>query len=203
MTTIIGLTGGIATGKSTVTNYLRAQEIPVIDADDLSRRVVQPGEPGLALINELFGPRVVLDTGELDRHALGKIIFWDKVQRQQLNELLHPLIAAEMDREIARLKQQGEMLIVLDIPLLCETDFGEKVVEVLVVYTPESVQLERLMARDELSRIDAESRIQAQLSIEEKRCRADYVIDNSGSRAQTIQQVTEWLQIVSELRFNG
>ncbi|QTJ41379.1 dephospho-CoA kinase [Dolosigranulum pigrum] len=203
MTTIIGLTGGIATGKSTVTNYLRAQEIPVIDADDLSRRVVQPGEPGLALIKEHFGPRVVLDTGELDRQALGKIIFWDKVQRQQLNELLHPLIAAEMDREIARLKQQGEMLIVLDIPLLFETDFGEKVDEVLVVYTPESVQLERLMARDELSRIDAESRIQAQLSIEEKRCRADYVIDNSGSRAQTIQQVTEWLQIGSELRFNG
>lgn len=203
MTTIIGLTGGIATGKSTVTNYLRAQEIPVIDADDLSRCVVQPGEPGLALIKERFGPHVILDTGELDRQALGKIIFGDKVQRQQLNELLHPLIAAEMDREIARLKQQGKMLIVLDIPLLFETDFGEKVDEVLVVYTPESVQLERLMARDELSRIDAESRIQAQLSIEEKRCRADYVIDNSGSHAQTIQQVTEWLQIRSELGFNG
>ncbi|RAN50816.1 dephospho-CoA kinase [Dolosigranulum pigrum] len=203
MTTIIGLTGGIATGKSTVTNYLRAQEIPVIDADDLSHRVVQPGEPGLALIKEHFGPHVILDTGELDRKALGKIIFGDKVQRQQLNELLHPLIAAEMDREIARLKQQGEMLIVLDIPLLFETDFGEKVDEVLVVYTPESVQLERLMTRDELSRTDAESRIQAQLSIEEKCCRADYVIDNSGSRAQTIQQVTEWLQIRSELGFNG
>lgn len=203
MTTIIGLTGGIATGKSTVTNYLRAQEIPVIDADDLSHRVVQPGEPGLALIKEHFGPHVILDTGELDRKALGKIIFGDKVQRQQLNELLHPLIAAEMDREIARLKQQGEMLIVLDIPLLFETDFGEKVDEVLVVYTPESVQLERLMTRDELSRTDAESRIQAQLSIEEKRCRADYVIDNSGSHAQTIQQVTEWLQIRSELGFNG
>lgn len=203
MSTIIGLTGGIATGKSTVTNYLRAQGIPVIDADDLSRRVVQSGEPGLALIKEHFGPHVILDTGELDRQALGKIIFGDKVQRQQLNELLHPLIAAEMDREIARLKQQGEILIVLDIPLLFETDFGEKVDEVLVVYTPESVQLERLMARDELSRIDAESRIQAQLSIEEKRYQADYVIDNSGSRAQTIQQVTEWLQIRSELGFNG
>ena len=175
----------------------------MIDADDLSRRVVQPGEPGLALIKEHFGPHVILDTGELDRKALGKIIFGDKGQRQRLNELLHPLIAAEMDREIARLKQQGEMLIVLDIPLLFETDFGEKVDEVLVVYTPESVQLERLMARDELSRIDAESRIKAQLSIEEKRCRADYVIDNSGSHAQTIQQVTEWLQTRSELGFNG
>ncbi|WP_347301472.1 dephospho-CoA kinase [Dolosigranulum savutiense] len=203
MTTIVGLTGGIATGKSTVTNYLRAQGIPVIDADDLSRRVVQPGEPGLALIKEHFGPHVILDTGELDRQALGKIIFGDKGQRQQLNELLHPLIAAEMDREIARLEQRGDMLIMLDIPLLFETNFSEKVDEVMVVYTPESVQLERLMARDELSRIDAESRIQAQLSIEEKRCRADYVIDNSGSHAQTTQQVIEWLQTRSELGING
>ncbi len=203
MSTIIGLTGGIATGKSTVTNHLRAQGIPVIDADDLSRRVVQPGEPGLALIKEHFGPHVILDTGELDRQALGKIIFGDKGQRQQLNELLHPLIAAEMDREIARLKQRGDMLIMLDIPLLFETNFGEKVDEVMVVYTPESVQLERLMARDELSRTDAKSRIQAQLSIEEKRCRADYVIDNSGSHAQTIQQVIEWLQTRSELGING
>lgn len=203
MSTIIGLTGGIATGKSTVTNCLRAQGIPVIDADDLSRRVVQPGEPGLALIKEHFGPHVILDTGELDRQALGKIIFGDKGQRQQLNELLHPLIAAEMDREIARLEQRGDMLIMLDIPLLFETNFGEKVDEVMVVYTPESVQLERLMARDELSRIDAESRIQAQLSIEEKRCRADYVIDNSGSHAQTTQQVIEWLQTRSELGING
>jgi dephospho-CoA kinase len=193
---VIGLTGGIASGKSTVAGMLRDLGATVIDADEASRAVVEPGTPGLDAVVKTFGPEV-LDGERLDRWKLGAIIFENEGARRRLEAITHPLIRAWMAERQREAEERGERRVVVDIPLLYENGLDRGLKAVIVVYAPAEVEMERLMARNGFSRTEAEQRLAAQLPIEEKRARATYVIDNSGSRDKTQEQVRQvWNQIV-------
>ncbi len=192
---IIGLTGGIATGKSTVSSMLVRRGAHLVDADQIAREVVEPGSPVLSKVVERFGQAVLLGDGSLNRKQLGELIFNDSSARQDLEAILHPAIRQLIkDRMIAYDQQDPAGLTVVDIPLLYESKLDELLGfnEVLVVYIPRAVQLRRLMERDGLSENDAHRRLKAQMDIEEKKQRADVVIDNSGSLNQTEAQVSHY-----------
>jgi dephospho-CoA kinase len=189
---VLGLTGGIATGKSTVSALFQQRGAVVIDADQVARQVVEPGEEGLARIVRQFGTQVLQPDQRLDRTALGRIIFNDAAARQKLNQLLHPLIRQAMQQQTHSILQQHPHAILLwDTPLLIEGNLLSFVEKVIVVYVPESIQLARLMARDAFSVAEAQSRISAQLPMAEKKRVADWVIDNSGTLEQTERQVDQ------------
>ncbi|MGJ8729012.1 dephospho-CoA kinase [Listeria aquatica] len=188
----LGLTGSIATGKSTVSRMLQDEKIPVIDADLVARKVVEKGTVGLEKIVSTFGDEV-LSKGELNRAKLGEIIFHDSKKREQLNKIVHPLVRKEMLQERDRLFKSGETFVVLDIPLLYESQLTDLVDQVLVVMTTEEVELTRLMARNGLSREEALARISTQMPISDKAKLADFVIDNSGTLKETSEQVNELL----------
>lgn len=197
---IIGLTGGIATGKSTVTAILRELGAYVVDADVWARRVVEPGQPALREIAEAFGDGVLLPDGTLNRKALAAIVFQDERARQTLNQITHPRVREGMREETKRYQavHPGEP-VVWDVPLLFEGDTSRLVDRTVVVYADEGTQLVRLMARDGLSEAEARARIAAQMPIEEKRRLADYVIDNTGTVEQTREQVTRlWHDLRSQ-----
>lgn len=194
---VIGLTGGIATGKSTVSNYLLSLGIPVIDADLISREVVEPGQPGLLKLLQKFGPEILTQDGQLNRPALAQKLFHNEAVRQQVNQLLHPLIYDTMFERVAAFQSQGEAVVFLDIPLLFETQTKNLFDDIWLVYVPETIQLERLMKRDQLSQEAAVARIASQLSIEEKRLLADVIIDNSGTIEVTLAQVKSLLDSMS------
>lgn len=189
MTKIIGLTGGIATGKTTVSTILRQAGIPVIDADQVARRVQMPDSIGLTRIVKAFGPDVLLPTGDLNRPALAKIVFNDQQARQKLNDILQPLIWDEIFARVTALKKQQIPLIVLDVPLLFEQHYDEECDQVVVVYTTPQIQLERLMARDHSSEKAARARIAAQMPLTTKIARADYQINNDGDQVALQKQV--------------
>lgn len=190
---ILGLTGGIATGKSLVSDYFRSRGYPVIDADQVSRQVVEVGSAGLNQVADHFGSHILLETGELDRKKLGRLIFSDSEKRKELNAILHPIIRAEIFNRLDHLKQEGHDLIVLDLPLLFESGYEDHVDQVMVIHIDEALQMERLMKRDELSREEALQRIQAQMPLEEKMKRAHILIDNSRSKDETYRQLKTWL----------
>ncbi|SDJ65351.1 dephospho-CoA kinase [Salimicrobium halophilum] len=196
MTVVIGLTGSIATGKSTVSDMFREWEIPVIDADKLSREVVEPGEDAYNQIVDVFGSDVLLHTEEIDRKKLGKIIFSDEEKREQLNSIVHPQVRKRMIEKREAYREQGASAVVLDIPLLFESGLTGYVDKTMVVYVDESVQLQRLVERDESSEADALERIRSQIPISEKAKLADAVINNNGSieetRKQLMEQLGEW-----------
>lgn len=190
LTGVIGLTGGIASGKSTVAKLLAAEGAEIIDADLLARQAVQPGREAYRAVVRAFGPEVVADDGQLDRRHLGALVFADDVRRKQLEGLIHPFVRAETEKKRAEIaRRRPEALIVLDVPLLFESEMDRGLSEIVVVYVPRHIQLERLMGRDGLSEDEARARIAAQLDIEVKRRRATRVIDNSGSREETRRQV--------------
>ncbi|GIQ69827.1 dephospho-CoA kinase [Xylanibacillus composti] len=189
----IGLTGGIACGKSTVADMLVEKGAVLIDADRLAREVVEPGTPTLAQVADTFGQAVLLPDGSLDRKRLGQIVFADDAARKKLEALLHPPIRALMRSRMAAYEQEDPTrLVVVDVPLLYESGLVDYFSEVMVVYVPPAVQLSRLMERDGMDEAAARQRIAAQLPIEEKRKRADIVIDNSGSLAETARQVDQF-----------
>lgn len=188
----LGLTGGIATGKSTVVKLFQEYGFPIVDSDIIAREVVEIGTPGLKAISEEFGFDILQKDGSLDRKALGTIIFSEPEQRIRLNQLLSPFLRAEITKQIKTKKQQANLVIV-DIPLLYEGGYEKEVDQVAVVYVPEKIQIQRLMIRDELTKEEAEKRIASQWSIEEKKTRANIVFDNQKDRAWTKKQVTEWL----------
>jgi dephospho-CoA kinase len=174
----------------------------VIDADAIVHELQAPGTPLLAKIAEAFGPEMLRPDGSLDRERLGKLVFSDPAARRRLNELVHPAVGMEMLRRLEAARAAGVPLVVLDIPLLLEgraragepgraRTASDLVSEVIVVYAPESAQIERQVARDGATREHAAERVAAQLSIEEKRKLADHVIDNSGSLEATERQVRE------------
>lgn len=186
----MALTGGIASGKSTVSAMLAELGAAVVDADRVAREVVLPGRPALRRVAEAFGQAVLNDDGTLNRKKLGDIVFADEKKRKELEAILHPVIRQEMEARIDRLeKENPRRLVVADIPLLYETGLDARYPEVMVVYVPPAVQLERLMKRDGLTRTQALARLDAQLPIDEKKARADWVIDNSGTLADTRRQV--------------
>lgn len=194
MSFVLGVTGSIATGKSTVTKYLRDQGFAIIDADQVAREVVQAGTPGLAAIVTYFGEGILTKERELDRQKLGTIIFSDETKRQELDTILKGFIRTSFMKKLAVFKQQKEAVIVCDIPLLYEAGYDELMDRVMVVYVPEAIQCQRLMARDQLTEVEARKRIASQMSIEDKKKRADIIIDNGGSRANTYQQVAAFLK---------
>jgi dephospho-CoA kinase len=190
----IGLTGGIASGKSTVSDMLVKYGARLIDADQVAREIVAPHHAVWHQIVEHFGADIVLPSGQLDRKKLGTLIFQNPKARQYLNDLMHPPIRALIRSRIeAYAHTDPEQLIVVAIPLLYESGLEPDYDEVMVVYVPPIQQMERLMARDQLTLDQAEQRIQAQMPIDLKKERADSVIDNQGSLADTEKQVVDWL----------
>lgn len=191
---LIGLTGSIASGKSTVTRALRELGVPVVDADAIVREVQEPGTPVLAAIAREFGPGVIRPDGSLDRAALGAVVFRDPARRKALEAIVHPAVRQRVQDEIERYRAEGRPLVVLDLPLLFETGWGSLADEIWVVYVDRETQKRRLMARDGLSAEEAELRIAAQMDLEEKVARADRVIDNRGTEAETRAQVAQALK---------
>ena len=189
----IGLTGGIATGKSTVSNYLKELAYPLIDADVIARQLVEPGQEGLERLVVRFGREILDESGALNRQVFGQRLFGDAQLRQEVDQLLHPLIYEALEAESQRLAQAGAQLAFFDIPLLYETGYDQKMDQVWVVYLPHDLQVERLMARNGWGQDQAEAAIASQASIEAKRQRADLVIDNQGSLAATFAQVDQAL----------
>ena len=190
---IVGLTGGISSGKSTVSSYLKQLKIPVIDADEVARKVVEPNSQGAIEIRKTFGSDVFEEDGSLNRQRLGALIFSNAENRQKLDDLLQPLIKITILNEIEEYRHKGENMIVLDLPLLFEKQYEELCEEIIVVYIPKELQLERLMKRNQYTKQEALSRIDSQLSIEEKRKRATVLLDNQGTIQQLYQQVEQWL----------
>lgn len=185
---IVGLTGGIATGKSVVAGELKRLGAHIIDADKIAREVVEPGKRAYDEIVKEFGPGVLEPGGALDRKALGKIVFSDPAALEKLGSMTHPRIRERIKEEAGRLSAQGDSIIVLDVALLIETGVKYEVEKIIVVFAEKEQQIQRLMDRDGLSRSEAEKRVSIQMDIKEKLKYADYVIDNSGARDWTIEQ---------------
>ncbi|MHB8732397.1 MAG: dephospho-CoA kinase [bacterium] len=197
----IGLTGGVASGKSTVAAALRARGAAIVDADAIAREVVRPGEPAYQSIVEAFGPSVVGPGGALDRKALARRVFADADARRRLNALTHPDIRRRMAEEAARLTASGGTpVIVFDIPLLLDTTDGSDLAldGIAVVYADPETRLRRLAARDGLPEDDARRRLAAQIPLDDKVKRADWVIDNSGLPEETEAQVERLWQTLME-----
>lgn len=192
---LIGLTGGVGSGKSTVCAILRELGATVIDADEAAHAVYAPGTPGFDAIVREFGPDYVRD-GQIDRRLLGGLVFADEEARQRLNAIVHPLVRDLMAERTREAFERGADIVVQDVPLLYESGLEGLFSSVVLVYAPPEVQLERLVAGRGLPVERARAIIAAQMPIEEKRRRAHHVIDNSGTPEQTRAQVEEmWAQI--------
>ncbi len=188
---IIGLTGGIASGKSTVSTMLSDLGLPVIDADVVAREIVEPGQRAFNDIVKEFGPQVVSTDGRLDRKVLGELIFKDSKLRLKLNSITHPRLWEVFNYRMQELPPNVN-IVIWDVPLLLETDMDKKVDEVWLVWVDEDQQIKRLMKRDQLTETEARSRLQAQMPIGQKMKRADRLIDNRGTVEQTRAVVTRF-----------
>ncbi|WP_027107706.1 dephospho-CoA kinase [Lacticigenium naphthae] len=194
MTFVLGLTGGISTGKSFVASLFASYGIPVIDADEIARRVVEPGTKGLESIVKHFGKDILTCEGTLDRKKLGSIIFDSSTERNVLDDLLSLEIRRNIIQEIEKKKRMGYDLIIADIPLLFEASYEKLVDKVMVVAIEENEQLQRLMNRDSLSEEEAKNRIKAQMNLSEKINRADFVIWNDRSKQETKEKLGQWMK---------
>ncbi|KAJ3242019.1 hypothetical protein HDU81_008891 [Chytriomyces hyalinus] len=190
---ILGLTGGIATGKSTVSNILRAEKFPIVDADLIAREVVEPGTPGYRQIVSAFGTTVLQDetnpNSPIDRAKLGTRVFSDPDARAKVNAATHPYIRLEMLRQLLWHFLTGCSAVILDTPLLFEAHISRWVHLIIVVYVPKQLQKDRLISRDGIDRTSANQRIDSQMDIEAKKQLAHVVIDNTGSREETRDNV--------------
>ncbi|EPZ39593.1 dephospho-CoA kinase [Anoxybacillus ayderensis] len=185
----IGLTGGIASGKSTVAAMFRDLHIPVIDADEIAHRVTAINGEAYKPIVEAFGRDILDANGAIDRRKLGTIVFDDEQKRKQLNAIVHPLVRKHMLQQKEQYAKQKEKAVVLDIPLLFESKLEHLVDRILVVYVDEQTQLHRLCERNGFSVEEARVRMKAQMPLEEKRKKADAVIDNNGTIEETKRQL--------------
>jgi dephospho-CoA kinase len=188
MIKVFGLTGGVASGKSTVARCFAAAGLEVIDADQLARQAVVPGSAALREIVTRFGPQMLNPQGELDRKRLGDVVFSDPGALEHLNAIVHPRVAELFAELKATLEAKGVQLACYDVPLLFERKLEGQLRPVVVVEVPAQTQLERLMARDGLTPAQAEARLRSQLPLKDKAALADYVIDNSKSREETERQ---------------
>jgi dephospho-CoA kinase len=186
---VVGLTGGIASGKSTVSRLFVEAGVPVICADELAREAVKAGSPGLAEIRRAFGDEVIDPQGELDRAAMARVVFHQADRRELLESIIHPRVAEGKRKRLTELQRQGYSLAIVDVPLLYETGWDQFFDLVIVVTVSRETQEERLRARDGMSREEARARLDAQMPIEEKAKRAHRVVDNSGSVERTREQV--------------
>lgn len=190
---IIGLTGSIATGKSTVSRMLKQKGFPIVDADEISRLVVEPGSPVLDRIAQAFGADVLLPDGALNREKLGSLIFNDEEKRKMLNGIVHPAVREEMIRQKEEWLDKGANTVIMDIPLLFESKLQSYVDKILVVSATPTIQRERLIARNGYSTEEADARINSQLPIAEKELGADAIIINNGTLEETENQLDEIL----------
>ena len=186
---IIGLTGGIASGKSTVATELRKQNVPVFDADEVSRNAVAKGSKGLALVAEAFGAEYLTADGEMDRAKISQLVFSDKEALKTLEGLLHKIVWDEAEAFLAEAREQKAKLAVLDVPLLIETKWHERVDLVWLVAVSKEQQIKRAMIRSGMTEEEVKARIAAQMSLEDKKKFADVVLDNSGAMEETLEQV--------------
>lgn len=194
MTFVIGLTGSIASGKSTVSLMFDDFDIPVIDADKISREVVKPGERAYEQIVDTFGETILREGKSIDRKKLGAIVFEDEEKRKALNSIVHPAVREKMLERRDVYVESGSKSVVLDIPLLFEGNLTNFVDKTIVVYVDEKVQLGRLMERDGYSEEEAHQRINAQMPVKEKAELADAVIDNNRSKHDSYQQLEALLR---------
>lgn len=193
---IIGLTGGVGSGKSTVAEMLREMGADVVDADQAAHAVYAPGTPGFDAVVREFGPDFVREDGNIDRQRLGALVFNDESALRRLNAIVHPLVREWMAARTAEAAERGAEIVIQDVPLLYENGLEGLFSSVLLVYTPEDIQLDRLVHGRGLPPDRARSMIAAQMPIEEKRRRAHHVIDNSGSAEETRRQAEEvWAQM--------
>ncbi|EGA88698.1 dephospho-CoA kinase [Planococcus donghaensis MPA1U2] len=191
---IIGLTGSIASGKSTVSKMLKDEGYPIIDADLVARLVVEPGSETLEQIKQAFGPEVISPDGSMNRAKVGEIIFNDPVSRKTLNDIIHPAIRQEMLKQRFELIEQGFKTIIMDIPLLFESRLQYLVDKILVVSVTEENQFKRLVERNSFTEKEARARINSQLPMSVKEDGADAVIYNNGTFEETKQQLSRILE---------
>lgn len=200
MTKILGLTGGIAMGKSTISNFLRDKGIPILDADEIAHAVLEFKAVKVQLV-KAFGTPILNEQKQVDRKQLGKIVFGESKKLGELNQIVQPVIRQEIIRQLKSFTT--EPVVVLDAPVLFEQGYETLVDCIMVVSTTPAEQLRRLMERDHLTREDAQKRIDAQMPIEIKQKKADVTIDSSGSIEATQKQVIEWLVKQNLLQTSG
>lgn len=193
----IGLTGGIASGKSTVVSMLRQYDAAIIDCDIIARDVVLPGSKGLQAVVRAFGPQALLSDGTMNRAYIGSIVFTNPAKKQELEEILFPLIRQEIRTKITQLEKAGEVVAFLDMPLLFEVKYQSYVNEVWLVYVDAVTQLARLMARNGYTKDEALARIRSQFPIDKKRALSQVIVDNTASLEKTEEQVkAAWNQLL-------
>jgi len=185
---LVGLTGNIASGKSSVAELFAKRGATLIDADVLSRRVVEPGTPSFDAIRQRWGDSVIAD-GVLDRAALRRIIFADAAEREALNAIVHPRVEAMRAALIVEATERGDRIVICDVPLLFEKDMAGKFRKVVLVEAPRALRLQRLTRERDIPKNEADAMIDAQMPSDAKRARSDYVIDNAGTHAQLEQRV--------------
>jgi dephospho-CoA kinase len=191
MVLVIGLTGGIASGKSTVSNMLRSRGFTIIDADITAREVVQIGEPAYREIVNTFGKDILLEDQTINRQKLGEIVFSDPTEREKLNRIVHPAVRKRMLELKEKAIREGKQTVIFDIPLLFESKLTHMVEKTIVVYVSPDVQLRRLMKRNNFTEEEAKARISAQLPLKQKAEWADAVIYNDGSLIETERQLDQ------------
>lgn len=197
---IVGVTGGIASGKSTVARAFAALGVPWVDADDVAREVVEPGEPALREIAERYGERVLQADGRLNRRALREIVFADERERRWLESVTHPRIRQRIIGQLERMQAEGAPYVLLVSPLLFESGQSELADRCLVIDVPESLQIARTAARDDVDEAQARAIVAAQMPRSERLARADEVIDNAGSEDELAVQVAELDRRYREMR---
>lgn len=194
---IIGLTGGIASGKTTVSDYLKERGYTVLDADAYSRKTTAKNGPAIPAIKQAFGHDIVNTGGELDRKKLGSIIFNDADKRRQLNEIVHPLIRDMMNSDEQKFIEEGHVF--LDIPLLFENGLNERCDFVVTVFVDRDTQIKRLTARNNLSIEEAEARINSQMPLAEKVRMSEYRLDNNGNLEALYKQIDQFIEELESL----
>jgi len=200
---IVALTGGIGSGKSTVARMFKDEGAYVIDFDYLARVVVEPDKPAWRDIIDYFGPEILSPDRTLNRSALAEIVFSDDESRKTLEELTHPRIFEESEALVKAIRRKDPFsVVIIDFPLLFELSLDKKFDRIILAYVPRALQLKRIMERDGLAREEVEKRLNAQISIEEKRSRSDYIINNQGGLNDTRDQVRKVIHELKELARN-
>ncbi|CAH1853067.1 dephospho-CoA kinase [Convivina intestini] len=196
---VIGLTGGIASGKSSVSALFKQNGLPIVDADRVAREVVEPGTTTLEKIKLAFGPNII-DNGVLNRAALGKVVFSDRAALDQLNEIIQPVIASAIEDKLAFWRLQKAPVVIVDVPLLFERGYDQKDFfdKIVVVTIDPKQQLQRLMERDHLEEMQARQRMASQLDLNQKVQKADYVINNNGDSEHLQEQVLALIKQIKE-----
>ena len=200
MTLVLGLTGGIATGKSTADKFFEEKNIPIVDCDEIAHNIMNVNKPAWKDIKEVFGEKYLNEDQTINRKKLGKLVFNDPTKMKILNEITHPRIFQEMESQIALYKSEGYSLIIVDAPVLFESHSEKYYDKTLVISLPQDLQIKRLMARNNLTKEEALSRINSQMSLKEKEARATYVIENTGSVEDLYKKLNE---LLTKIKYEG